>query len=698
MAINRFDSPVRYDYVSQYVPIPFQELLTLGKAYNEEREKSEKQLAQYAKEVGDFNSRIVKDNQSYYNLTLGRNDIQSLIAEGANDPDKMKDFDYRQRLNRALLATDYGAIGKLKASKQGADEFAAIEKKLASEGKSFPGWQRDYFNTYDTLAQDKVFNETPLMYQSINDLVDPFASKLKDEFIRQDGYYQWYGVKPERLIEQIEKDKSSLQEIPQYQRHLEQYLQRGQTEDDLMKDIVTSAMRYKHENPVQDTVRMEMAKLAETKRYHSVMAGIQAAKAGVGKTSSSMYPTLDDRLKGDYQDAMSNRMMARIENGQYDAGQDLINTSYDDSQKSVADTIYKTLQHVGEQNAQVQLMLNSLNKKEDLSSNDMFKLANVVYSSVNSLTDSQKSSLRSAMTTYQKNAVDFTRKTFTHIAVDAFKNAMGEAPNGDYFQSVEIDGSNTYYGDNQLRKGFETAANSVMLPLDDSLQSEVKDLYFSDGFIPTDKMLSAKKFVLSNVIGDDDEWLQLVRQSKTLAPISNDDYSKLERLRNATMRRPTTLWNIPGLRTRSSVERNVNQFSISLDDVVSSGVLGDDIKLNRVVSYADQGDKRYYKITVDVPYKQLDKFMDRSWTKDNFKSSLKAVGYAISPQDARHKEEIWSDGYVTVPVYYETDNKFTGKSVTTERHSKKYNNKPAIDAMNSVTADAFDFMPGYGYE
>ena len=37
MAANRYDTPVNYEYVDQYVPVPFQELLTLGKYYAEER-------------------------------------------------------------------------------------------------------------------------------------------------------------------------------------------------------------------------------------------------------------------------------------------------------------------------------------------------------------------------------------------------------------------------------------------------------------------------------------------------------------------------------------------------------------------------------------------------------------------------------------------------------------------------------------
>lgn len=41
MAVNRYDQPVMYDYIDQYIPIPFQELVTLGQYYAGERKAAE---------------------------------------------------------------------------------------------------------------------------------------------------------------------------------------------------------------------------------------------------------------------------------------------------------------------------------------------------------------------------------------------------------------------------------------------------------------------------------------------------------------------------------------------------------------------------------------------------------------------------------------------------------------------------------
>lgn len=41
MAVNRYHKAAPIEYVSQYVPIPFEELVTLGKHYAAERRAAE---------------------------------------------------------------------------------------------------------------------------------------------------------------------------------------------------------------------------------------------------------------------------------------------------------------------------------------------------------------------------------------------------------------------------------------------------------------------------------------------------------------------------------------------------------------------------------------------------------------------------------------------------------------------------------
>lgn len=68
MAINRFFKPVDYEYT----PIPFQELVTLGKYYADERKEFEKNVTDTIKTLGEFDSISKVDVQNYKNASIGK--------------------------------------------------------------------------------------------------------------------------------------------------------------------------------------------------------------------------------------------------------------------------------------------------------------------------------------------------------------------------------------------------------------------------------------------------------------------------------------------------------------------------------------------------------------------------------------------------------------------------------------------------
>ena len=71
MAVNRFDKPVGSQYVSQYVPIPFEQLYKIGKEYNDRVDTAMKTLSDNMKVWNSFKSASLKDMQNWYDLTTG---------------------------------------------------------------------------------------------------------------------------------------------------------------------------------------------------------------------------------------------------------------------------------------------------------------------------------------------------------------------------------------------------------------------------------------------------------------------------------------------------------------------------------------------------------------------------------------------------------------------------------------------------
>ena len=235
MAVNRYHKAAPIEYVSQYVPIPFEELVTLGKHYAAERRAAEEQLTQHLKSASDFNSLITKDNESYYNTVMNDN-VMSVVDQLVKDPNLMKTSAGRQMLNSAINSVNYGDLAKLKASAKQAEMYKAAVQKLAIEGKMPPGWEPDYFNTYDTLKENKVFDATPLAWQSRNAIVHEYVNHLKPGYIDTKNGYDVYGVSEERTLAQVNAAESEIMNLDVIQRNLEKrsaiYQKMGMSEED----------------------------------------------------------------------------------------------------------------------------------------------------------------------------------------------------------------------------------------------------------------------------------------------------------------------------------------------------------------------------------------------------------------------------------------------------------------------------------
>ena len=82
MAVNRFDNAADVQYISQYTPIPFQELYNLGKAYNDRVDKTYDDLSNAIKQYRQFKSPSAIDTQRYYDLTLkGAEEIANKVLQ-----------------------------------------------------------------------------------------------------------------------------------------------------------------------------------------------------------------------------------------------------------------------------------------------------------------------------------------------------------------------------------------------------------------------------------------------------------------------------------------------------------------------------------------------------------------------------------------------------------------------------------------
>lgn len=263
MAYNRFHKPIE-----RYVPIPFEQLMVVGKELNEQRRQAEEDLHNYIRSASEFTSLLEKDVDSYYKTAMNDN-IQRVIDEATQNPELMKSGAWRSSLASAINSVNYGQLAKYKASAEQAKLYSAAAKQLAMEGKLPPGWEPDYFKNYSTDVSG-VFDATPLPYESMVDRIKPYVDNLKDSFLGTDGQYDYYGVDEPTLAKQIEIFKSDILSNPSNQRDIQRYVNNGMSlqkaADLILKQANTAALEYKHHTRSANPFAQINAKAAATAR------------------------------------------------------------------------------------------------------------------------------------------------------------------------------------------------------------------------------------------------------------------------------------------------------------------------------------------------------------------------------------------------------------------------------------------------
>ena len=118
-------------------------------------------------------------------------------------------------------------------------------------GKYNPLWHDVDFTNYDT-AQDDIFNDiSPLAYKSEVDLVKPYVDNLKAKFMGVSNGWIHSGVSTDRTDYEIQKNLSSIQNTPEYRKHLEILQRQGLSKEDaeyqLNNTLITAGREFAYD-------------------------------------------------------------------------------------------------------------------------------------------------------------------------------------------------------------------------------------------------------------------------------------------------------------------------------------------------------------------------------------------------------------------------------------------------------------------
>lgn len=265
MAANMYDQAAQAQFINTYVPINFGELYRIGAAQKAAVDEAAQQFGTQLQKFGEFQSPSQIDTQRYYDLTIGRQDFQNAINQMVSNPDALKDAAFRSQLQSMINSVDYGTLSNLRSSRDAMLKRQEVNQKLMLENRFNLLWHDVDFANYDTV-NSKIFDDiTPLPYMSIRELVEPYVNNLKGEFLGAKNGFLWNGVTDEMTDAQLQKNLSSIQNTPQYQKYLETYQKMGlnpeQAQQQLLNEIYTAGREYTWNKADRDPMAIENMRL-----------------------------------------------------------------------------------------------------------------------------------------------------------------------------------------------------------------------------------------------------------------------------------------------------------------------------------------------------------------------------------------------------------------------------------------------------
>lgn len=265
MAANMYDQAAQAQFINTYVPINFGELYRIGAAQKAAVDEATQQFGTQLQKFGEFQSPSQIDTQRYYDLTIGRQDFQNAINQMVSNPDALKDAAFRSQLQSMINSVDYGTLSNLRSSRDAMLKRQEVNQKLMLENRFNPLWHDVDFANYDTV-NSKIFDDiAPLPYMSVRELVEPYVNNLKGEFLGAKNGFLWNGVTDEMTDAQLQKNLSSIQNTPQYQKYLETYQKMGlnpeQAQQQLLNEIYTAGREYTWNKADRDPMAIENMRL-----------------------------------------------------------------------------------------------------------------------------------------------------------------------------------------------------------------------------------------------------------------------------------------------------------------------------------------------------------------------------------------------------------------------------------------------------
>lgn len=178
--MNEYNNIIASDFRDSYIPIPFDQLMQIGKEMNARRDAAERLLRDTTKEWAKFSTMSDTDRVAYNARTFDR--LQPLLDQFAADPNMIKTAAGQAAISNLINSTDYAALAQLQLGADAYGRRAENIARLKAAGKYNETWDDVDMKNWDTLNQG-VVELSPIEYKSLEELSTPYVAGIKPSFV-----------------------------------------------------------------------------------------------------------------------------------------------------------------------------------------------------------------------------------------------------------------------------------------------------------------------------------------------------------------------------------------------------------------------------------------------------------------------------------------------------------------------------------
>ena len=666
MAINRFSTPVESEYISQYVPIPFEQLYALGKEYNTRLDKAYEQMASHIEKYKDFQSPSAVDT-ARWNQIMQTNVIDRVNALMAN-PDALKTQAGRAEVQNIINSMPYGEMNELKQSRDQMLQRQKLEQQLSLAGKYNPLWHGMDYTNYSTDKQG-VFNDLNLVpYMSEVDLVKPYLDNLEDSYLYSSGMYDYSGVSGETTDSILKANESAIYNTPQAQMHIKALMKQGLSEKDAIDKFTNSIYR----------AGREFARVKREVNPYSVLE--YKKRLEKGKEAEGTRLGQEDILAKDF----DNKKQSIISSVMSDSNGNpsAIYQKYQNLFKQNAEEINSVIQLIEQSNPEFSKVFNdgiTLLNEKGLTGNQAIALSlqNALSLTKDKIDPNLVKRLNTLNAYSNQITADMTDEAYGEYYSKTFNTILGKPIDENPFSSLKREtGRGEFFSDTKGQHMWSMALLDTMQEVSSATESEInKELFKSEtpknekGFLISPSMLlSPKNFIFNS--------------NKHLQKLAKDvDFdvqgSKLDRF--------------------SGIMHDGDS-NLSLEERVAAGDFGK-VRVQRVIGYVDTPENRNYVVEVSLPMDEdesaLGKKMTAWWRWDDIEGAIADAGYSVVPREDGGKDLVLT---MVIPE----SNKAIDKRRRNALYQKEYGTSGTKEIQSALDDAALtnirDYSIQYGYK